>query len=125
MVVFASWFVMLLLHAHLFKINRFITICIACYHLSRQYLTNSKQFGITYRVNKHPTGCHTGCRTGLTTGWMFVCTIQPVVKPLYNQFDNRLNVCIYDTTGCQTGLTPGLTTGCIMYTNIQRVVKEV
>ena len=25
--------------------------------------------------------CQTGCQTGLTTGWMFVYTIQPVVKP--------------------------------------------
>jgi len=34
-----------------------------------------------YRVNKHPAGCRTGLTTGLTTGWMFVYTIQPVVKP--------------------------------------------
>jgi len=69
-----------------------------------------------YRVNKHPTGC----QTGLTTGWMFVYTIQPVVKHrlsntgLYNRIDNRLNVCIHDTTCGQTGLTTGLTTGCIV-----------
>jgi len=25
-------------------------------------------------------GCQTGCQAGLTTGWMFVYTIQPVVK---------------------------------------------
>ena len=31
-----------------------------------------------YHVNKHPTGC----QIGLTTGWMFVYTIQPVVKPV-------------------------------------------
>jgi len=36
-----------------------------------------------YRVSKHPTGCRTGCTTGLTTGWMFVCTMQPVVKPVW------------------------------------------
>ena len=46
------------------------------------------------------TCCQTGCivytniqpvvQPGLTTGWMFVYTIQPVVKPLYNRFDNRL-----------------------------------
>jgi len=34
-----------------------------------------------YRVNKHSTGC----QTGLTTGWMFVYTIQPVVKPVVQQ----------------------------------------
>ena len=28
-------------------------------------------------------GCQTGCQTGLTTGWMFVYTIQPVVKPVW------------------------------------------
>jgi len=27
-------------------------------------------------------GCQTGCQTCLTTGWMFVYTIQPVVKPV-------------------------------------------
>jgi len=27
--------------------------------------------------------CQTGCQTGLTTGWMFVYTIQPVVKPVW------------------------------------------
>jgi len=46
-----------------------------------------------YRVNKHPTGCHTGCQTGLTTVLneqpLFV---QPVVK-----------------WGCTTGLTTGCT----------------
>ena len=26
--------------------------------------------------------CQTGCQTGLTSGWMFVYTIQPVVKPV-------------------------------------------
>ena len=53
---------------------------------------------------------------GDTTGWMFVYTMQPVVKP-----------------GCTTALTTGLTTGCIhdtagwqlaVYT-IQPVVKPV
>jgi len=43
----------------------------------------------------------TGCTTGLTT----VLNEQP----LFNRFDNRLNVCIHDTTGCQAGLTTGLT----------------
>ena len=36
-----------------------------------------------YRVSKHPTDCQTGGETGLTTGWMFVYTIQPVVKPAW------------------------------------------
>ena len=54
-----------------------------------------------YRVYKHSNGCQTscttqfdnrlneqwlfiqhGCQTGLTTGWMFVYTIQLVVKPV-------------------------------------------
>jgi len=29
-------------------------------------------------------------QTRLTTRWMFVYTIQPVVKPMYNRFHNRL-----------------------------------
>ena len=33
-----------------------------------------------HRVYKHSTGCQTRLTTGLTTGWMFVYTIQPVVK---------------------------------------------
>ena len=43
--------------------------------------------------HKHSTGCQSGlttgcivytagCQTGVTTGWMFVYTIQPVVKPV-------------------------------------------
>jgi len=36
------------------------------------------------------TGCQTGCTTLLTTGWMFVYTIQPVVRRLSNRIDNRL-----------------------------------
>ena len=31
-----------------------------------------------YRVYKYSTGC----QTGLTTAWMFIYTIQPVVKPV-------------------------------------------
>jgi len=58
------------------------------------------------------TGCQTGCQTGFTTGWMFVYTIQPVVKLVVNRFDNR--VWLYRVykhlTCCQTGLT----TGCIV-----------
>jgi len=34
--------------------------------------------------------CQTGCQTGLTTGWMFVYTIQPVVKTVWQPVDNRL-----------------------------------
>jgi len=48
--------------------------------------------------------------------------VKPVVKRVWQRFDNRLYVCIHETTGCETGLTTGLTTdlttGCIMYTNI-------
>ena len=57
-------------------------------------------------------GCRTGCQTGLTTGWMFVHTIQPVVKTVWQPVWQRV-----------TGLTTGLTTGCIVYTNIYPVVK--
>jgi len=39
-------------------------------------------------------GCQAGCQTGLTTsvtiGWMFVYTMQLVVKPVINRYDNRL-----------------------------------
>ena len=38
--------------------------------------------------------CQTGCQTGLTTGWMFVYTIQPVVKPVWQQ-----------VVSCKRGLT--------------------
>ena len=34
--------------------------------------------------------CQTGCQTGLTTGSMFVYTIQPVVKTVWQPVDNRL-----------------------------------
>jgi len=43
------------------------------------------QTGLTdqlYRVYKHLPGCQTGLTTNLTTGWMFVYTIQPVLKPV-------------------------------------------
>jgi len=47
----------------------------------------------TLKTRLHDTTCcQTGCQSGLTTGYMFVYTIQPVVKP----------VC-----GCQSGLTSG------------------
>jgi len=56
------------------------------------------QTGCTTRLNEHllvQHGCQTGfdnrlneqwlfvrsCQTGLTAGWMFVYTIQPIVKP--------------------------------------------
>jgi len=35
------------------------------------------------RVYKHSTRCQTSLTTALTTGWMFVYTIQPVVKPVW------------------------------------------
>jgi len=101
-----------------------------------------------YRVNKHPTGCRTclttGCRTCWTTGWMFVYTIQLVVKPcLTNRFDNRVErtdccstrlsnrlynpvwqpavytIQLFCETGCQTGLT----TGWMFVYMIQPVIK--
>ena len=34
------------------------------------------------RTAVHSPVCQTVCQTRLTTGWMFVCTIQPVVKPV-------------------------------------------
>jgi len=43
--------------------------------------------------------------------YIYTRYIQPVVKPVSNGFDNRMNVCIHDTTG---RLTTGLTTGCIV-----------
>ena len=62
-----------------------------------------------YRVNKHSTGCQTGCQTVLTTSWMFVYTMQPVVKP--GCTTGLTTGCIHDTAGCQTGCQTGLTTG--------------
>jgi len=47
------------------------------------------------------TGCQTDCQTGLATGWMLVYTIQPVVKPVYNRFDNRL----YRVNGVKSSAT--------------------
>jgi len=41
-----------------------------------------------YRVNKHPTGC----QTALTTGWMFVYTIQPVVKRIWQPVERTATV---------------------------------
>jgi len=46
-------------------------------------------------------GCQTDCQTGLTTGWMLVYTIQPVVKTVYNRFDNRL----YRVNGVKSSAT--------------------
>jgi len=34
--------------------------------------------------------CQTGCQTGLTTCWMFVYTIQPVVKPVWQPVWQRV-----------------------------------
>ena len=39
--------------------------------------------GLTTGCIHDTAGCHTSCQTGLTTGWMFVYTIQLVVKPLW------------------------------------------
>jgi len=41
--------------------------------------------GLTAGCIHDTAGCETGCQTGLTTGWMFVYTIQPVVKPVWQQ----------------------------------------
>jgi len=50
--------------------------------------------GLYNRFDKHglTTGCihdtavlSNGCQTGLTAGWMFVYTIQPVVKPVWQR----------------------------------------
>ena len=56
-------------------------------------------------------------------GLMFLICIKPRLHDttccqsrLSNRFENRVNVCIYDTTGCQTRFTTGLTNGCIVYT---------
>ena len=62
-----------------------------------------------YRVNKHPTSCHTGLTTVLNEQSLF---IQPVVKP--GCTTGLTTGCIHDTAGCQTGLTTVLTTGCIV-----------
>ena len=103
-----------------------------------------------YGVNKHPTGCQTGCQNGLITSWMFVYTIQPVVKPclsnrfekhgLTTVFNEQLFVqpvvkpccttglttgCIHDTAVCQTGCQAGLTSGWVFVYTIQSVVKLV
>jgi len=73
-----------------------------------------------YRVYRHSTGCQTRLTTGLTnavsciqlvvkqvvqrgltTGWMNSCSfntvVKPVVKPVWQPFDNRLDVCLHDT----------------------------
>jgi len=54
--------------------------------------------------------------TGLTTGWMFIYTIQPVVKPvvqqvwqpcwtnIYCSFNRVERTATVHATGCQTGL---------------------
>jgi len=73
-------------------------------------VTDKKQYTICLRMHTmqrqknlrkprlHDTTC---CQTGLTTRWMFVYTIQPVVK-------SRLTTgCIVYTAGCQTRLTTG------------------
>ena len=75
-------------------------------------------------------GCQTGCQTNLKTGWMFVCTIQPVVKPVwqpvvsciqtFNQLSNRVGQTVLvkpcwqpvwqQVVSCKRGLK-GISTG--------------
>jgi len=86
---------------------------------------SNRLYNRLYRVNKHPTGCRTGGQTGLTNGWMFVYTIQLVVKPVDNQFDNRVEWTatvhltvlneqpLWVQPVVKLGCTTGLTTGCI------------
>ena len=57
---------------------------------------------------------------------MFVYTIQPVVKPVDNRFDNRFyEQWLFVQHGCQTVLTTGLTTGWMFVYTIQPLVKPV
>ena len=78
------------------------------------------------RLNEQWLFVQHSCQTGLTTGWMFVYTIQPVVKPVVNRLSNRSNNWLYrvykHSTGCQTRLTTGLTKR--LY-RIEPVVKPV
>jgi len=57
--------------------------------IPRLHDTTSCQAGCTTGLTTgciHDTAvCQTGCQMGLTTGWMFVYTIQPVVKPDWQQ----------------------------------------
>jgi len=46
--------------------------------------------GLTTGCIHGTADCQTGCQTGLTTGWMFVYTIQPVVK---NRFWQQVVSC--------------------------------
>jgi len=51
-----------------------------------RYYQLSNRFDNRLDVCLHDTaGCQTGCQTGLTTGWLFVYTIQPIVKPVWQQ----------------------------------------
>jgi len=82
--------------------------------------------GLTNGCIVYTVGCQTDCTTRfdnqLNEQWLFVqhswtnsgCSFSTVVKPVDNQFDNRLDVCLHDTAGCQSGCTTGLTTGCIV-----------
>ena len=41
--------------------------------------------GLTIGCIRDTAACQTGCQTGLTTGWLFVYTIQPVVKKYFTR----------------------------------------
>jgi len=66
------------------------------------------------RVERTATVRSTGCQTGLTTGWMFVHTIQAVVKPVWQRVWQPVVSCIQTFTRLSNPLTTGLTTGCIV-----------
>ena len=51
---------------------------------------------------------------GLATGWMFVYTIQPIVKPVCQSDWQPLVSCIQTFNRLSNRLTTGLTTGCIV-----------
>ena len=74
------------------------------------------------RTAVHSTGCQTGLynqfdKHGLTTGWMFVYTIQPVLKPFDNRFDNRL----YRVNGALESPFP---TTCLLYLKWSYLAKQ-
>jgi len=54
--------------------------------------------------------------------------IQPVVKPVYNWFDNQLDVSLHNTTccptGCQSGLTADLTPVVLCIQTFNRLVWQ-
>jgi len=98
------------------------------YNLLSNWLSNRSDNRL-YHVYKHSTGC----QTRLTTGWMFVYTIQPVVKPVvqpglttgWMNSGCSFNTVVKPVWQLVWYLATGLITGCIMYTNIQLAVKPV